>query len=207
MFDAKAAAKELKAYRKKGPTGATRRLLDAILANTELSADTSLLDIGGGVGVLQHELARAGVGFITAVDASTPYLKLLEGEARDGNYEDRQKLVCGDFVDVSEQVPESSIVTLDKVICCYPHMDRLVASSAKKAQKLYAIVVPRDSLLMRLFSVVANCFMRTVLHWSFRSYVHRMADIDRVCREQGLYPRFTHTGFIWRVRLYTREAW
>ena len=78
MFDARRARKDMRAYRKRGARGATRRLLNAVRASMRErgKADFTHLDIGGGVGVLQHELARDGAVQTTAVDASRPYLEL-----------------------------------------------------------------------------------------------------------------------------------
>ena len=89
MFDARTANKELRAYEKRGARGATRRLLDALQASLRASGSDSFthLDIGGGVGVLQHELAGSGATRTTAVDASQPYLELLQRAATERGYE------------------------------------------------------------------------------------------------------------------------
>ncbi len=58
MFDRRAAERELRQYRAAGPGGTTRLLIDALKA--EGVAGLTLLDIGGGVGAIQHELLRAG---------------------------------------------------------------------------------------------------------------------------------------------------
>ena len=50
-FDAKAARKDLRAYQKRGARGATARLLRLVQAASPQAP--SLLDIGGGVGVIQ----------------------------------------------------------------------------------------------------------------------------------------------------------
>src|SRR5262245_35310228 len=71
MFDARRARKDLRAYNRRGARGATRRLLDAVRESMRETgtAQFTHLDIGGGVGVLQHELARDGAVHTTAVDA------------------------------------------------------------------------------------------------------------------------------------------
>ena len=204
MFDAKQARKDLKAYRKKGPQGATRRLLAALRERLEVGF--SLLDIGGGVGVLQHELARAGAVSVTAVDASQAYLHELDAEALSQGYRDRQTLVAGDFVAVADEIPAATVVTLDKVICCYPDMQGLVAASAAKAKRIYAIVVPSDRLWLRLASRVANFVVSRVLGWRFQSFVHSHQAIDAVCASQGLLPSSTDPGLVWHVRIYERRA-
>ncbi|MFQ5921206.1 MAG: hypothetical protein ACE5M4_00035 [Anaerolineales bacterium] len=43
----------------------------------------TLLDIGGGVGAIQHALLSAGASTATAVEASTAFAKVAEDEARE----------------------------------------------------------------------------------------------------------------------------
>src|ERR1044071_3410971 len=85
MFDAQRARKDLRTYSERGPRGATRRLLDVVLASLVERGTPGFthLDIGGGVGVLQHELAHHGAVHTTAVDASHPYLEVLRQTAAD----------------------------------------------------------------------------------------------------------------------------
>jgi magnesium-protoporphyrin O-methyltransferase len=133
MFDARRARREMRAYGKRGARGATRRLLDAVRASMRErgTADFTHLDFGGGVGVLQHELARDGAVHTTAVDASRPYLELLRQAAAERGYEARQRRIEGDFTQVADRVDPATIVTLDKVICCYPDMITLVGIGAR----------------------------------------------------------------------------
>src|SRR5262249_51174440 len=104
MFDAGRARKDLRAYSKRGARGATRPLLDAVRVSLRerRSADFTHLDIGGGVGILQHELAREGATHITAVDASRPYLEVLRRAAAERGYDARQTRIEGDFTDVAD---------------------------------------------------------------------------------------------------------
>src|SRR5262245_59664575 len=89
MFDARRARKELRAYSKRGAHGATLRLLGVVRASARERAivEFTHLDIGGGVGVLQHELARNGAVHTTAVDASSAYLALLREAAAERGYD------------------------------------------------------------------------------------------------------------------------
>ena len=208
MFDARRARKDLRAYTKHGARGATRRLLDAVRASARNSgtADFTHLDIGGGVGVLQHELARHGAVHTTAVDASRPYLELLRQVAAERSYGARQTRIEGDFTNVADRVEPATIVTLDKVICCYPDMRTLVRASARKATALYGIVVPRDTAWVRASVGLANWFLRRVLRWQFRAFAHSHQAIDRVCAEEGLNLDRDDRGLWWCVRLYRRVA-
>ena len=208
MFDARRAHKDMRAYRKRGARGATRRLLDAVRASMRdgVTADFTHLDIGGGVGVLQHELARDGAVQTTAVDASRPYLELLREAAAERGYEVRQRRIEGDFTQVADSVAPATIVTLDKVICCYPDMVTLVRASARKATALYGIVVPRDAAWARAMVGLINWFVRRVLRWQFRAFAHSHRAIDRLCAEEGLNLDRDDRGLLWCVRLYRRAA-
>jgi len=68
-FNQKVAAEKLKQYRHKGPEKTTRLLLDALKA--ESVAGLTLLDIGGGIGAIQHELLKTGLSSATGVEASS----------------------------------------------------------------------------------------------------------------------------------------
>ena len=80
QFNAKQAAKELKDYRRRGPRKSTRMLIEALGA--EGIKGMTLLDIGGGVGAIQHELLSAGVSSATDVEASLAYMETAKEEAQ-----------------------------------------------------------------------------------------------------------------------------
>jgi magnesium-protoporphyrin O-methyltransferase len=208
MFDARRARKDLRAYTKRGARGPTRRLLDGILASLREQGNVRFthLDIGGGVGVLQHELARAGAVHTTAVDASRPYLEVLRLAATARGYEARQTRTEGDFTDVVDRVEPATVVTLDKVICCYPDMPTLVRASARKATALYGIVVPRDTAWVRATVAFINWFLRHALRRQFQAFAHSHRAIDQVCGEEGLFLDRDGCGLLWCVRLYRRVA-
>jgi 2-polyprenyl-3-methyl-5-hydroxy-6-metoxy-1,4-benzoquinol methylase len=208
MFDARRARKDLRTYSKRGARGATRRLLDAVLASVRerVTADFTHLDIGGGVGVLQHELARNGAVHTTAVDASRPYLEVLRQAAAERGYDARLTRIEGDFTEVADSVEPATVVTLDKVICCYPDMVTLVRASARKATALYGIVIPRDTAGVRAAVGFANWFLRRVLRRQFQAFAYSHRAIDRLCADEGLCLDRDDSGMVWCVRLYRRVA-
>ena len=207
MFDARTAARALRAYERKGATGVTARLLAGVrtaLAR-EGRTDFTHLDIGGGVGVLQHELAADGASRVTAVDASAPYLAVLAQAAAARGYADRQSRIEGDFARVADQIDGATVVTLDKVICCYPDMPELVRASASKATAIYAIALPRDGRGARWMMAAFNRVLR-LLGRDFQAFVHPHRAVDRVCEAQGLVLDQATPGPIMCVRIYRRPA-
>lgn len=202
QFGRKKAERELRRYRRRGPDRPTRLLIETLRAQP-LEGRT-LLDIGGGVGAVQHELIRAGVRGATHVDAAAAYLEAARDEARRRGHAERIGRLHGDFVELAERVPAADIVTLDKVICCYPDMERLVAESAARARELYGLVYPRDErAVVRLGSGLANAFLR-LRRTPFRTYLHRTAAVDAAVRRQGLRPLARHTTALWQVAVYAR---
>ncbi|MBS0001124.1 MAG: hypothetical protein KFF73_19220 [Cyclobacteriaceae bacterium] len=76
LFDMKSARREMKRYRKKGPSRSAKKILKK-LAENELT-NNSLHDIGGGIGAIQWFFLRQGARKTLDVDASGTYLQLAE---------------------------------------------------------------------------------------------------------------------------------
>ena len=201
LFDNKTAVNELKAYRKKGPDKTTRMLVDALKA-TGVEAMT-LLDIGGGVGVIQHELMKAGISKATHVDASTAYIAAAKDEAKRQGHADRVSYHYGDFVELAPDIPAVDIVTLDRAICCYHDMPALVGLSSARASKLYGLVYPRDTWWVKLGISIVN-FGARLLRRDYRFFVHPTNAVDEVLGNNGLKQHFYHKTFLWQVALYAR---
>jgi magnesium-protoporphyrin O-methyltransferase len=203
IFSEKWAERELVDYHKKGPGKTTRILLEA-LQQAGVSRKT-LLDIGGGVGAIQHRLAQAGATKITNVDASTGYLGVAKLEATQLGYADQASYHHGDFVELAPDLAASDIVTLDRVLCCYPDVERLVSLSAAKARQLYGLVYPRDTWWLRLGRPIFN-LMFWLLRNPYRFFVHTSETVDAEVRRQGLQQRFYRQTFFWQVVVYERRT-
>src|SRR5687767_9415231 len=78
-FDANHAAQNLERYRRHGPVRTTQMLIEA-LEQQGVSGRT-LLDIGGGIGAIQHELLKAGARHAWSVEASSASLVAAREEA------------------------------------------------------------------------------------------------------------------------------
>jgi hypothetical protein len=192
---------QLKRYHKKGPDKTTRMLLDALAA--EGVEGLTLLDIGGGFGAIGLELLKSGVTAATEVEASPAYVAAAQAEATRQEVVDRLECLEGDFVALATDISAAGIVTLDRVICCYPDMPALVGQSAAKAAKLYGAVYPRDTWWVRALRTVANLSLR-LLRNPLRLFIHPTAAVDAVIRGSGLAPRFHRDAGYWQVVIYAR---
>ena len=210
LFDVKEARHRLRKLRRTGPDRTTRMLLEDVQA--VLSAPDGarcelgvVLDIGGGVGAIHHELLERGVERAVHVDASTAYLEAARDEVERRGHGGRVEFVAGDFVQVAASIPEADIVTLDRVICCYHDMRQLVSRSAEKARVVYGAVYPRESWWIRLSIAAENLYFR-VRRSPFRGYLHAPSAIDAALVAGGMQRRSRRRTLAWEVVVYTRLA-
>ena len=201
QFDQAWAAGDLRRYRRRGPMRTTQMLIDALKA--EGVEGQTLLDIGGGIGALQHELLKEGMQGATGVEASTAYLAATNEEAERQGHADRIHNHHGDFVALAAEVEPAAVVTLDRVICCYPDMEALVGRSTERAQRLYGVVYPRRTFWTRIgftFINLTNRLRRT----PFRIFLHPPDAVDALIRANGLSQRFYGKTLLWQVMVYGR---
>src|SRR6476619_1992007 len=128
MFDSRTAERDRDEYHAKGPDRTTRMLLDLIRPYG--IEGSTILDIGGGIGVIDQELLRAGASRAVLVDASPAYIDVARTVARGAALFDRMDVVDGDFVRRAAETDSADIVTLHRVVCCYPDADALVGLSS-----------------------------------------------------------------------------
>jgi 2-polyprenyl-3-methyl-5-hydroxy-6-metoxy-1,4-benzoquinol methylase len=202
FYNEKFAAAELRRYRQKGPIPSTRALIEALKAEGVEGA--TLLDIGGGIGVIQHELLAAGAARAMSVEASSAYLDAARKESDRLGHGGRVSYRHGDFVELAESVPPADIVTLERVLNVYPDWERLAGLSAARARRLYGVVFPRDTRFVRLVILGINLVLR-LQRKQVRATVIPVDAIERVVRENGLSPHFSATvGPAWQVAVYRR---
>ena len=202
FYNQEKAASELRRYREKGPIPSTKALIDALVAESVEGA--TVLDIGGGIGAVQHELLAAGAAHVTSVDASASYLEAAREEAGRRGVEERVTYRHGDFVELAESVPPADIVTADRVINVYPDWERLAGLAAARAQRLLGLVYPRDTGMTKLVVFAMNLKLR-LTRKPVRAYIRPQDAIERIARENGLAPHVAQdVGPAWHVAVFRR---
>jgi magnesium-protoporphyrin O-methyltransferase len=201
LFNPKFVAKELSRYQSKGPAKTTQMLIEAMQEGGV--EGLSLLDIGGGIGAVQHGLIHAGAESATDVDASSAYIQAAREEAQRQGLSDRVTFYLGNFVELAADIPPADIVTLDRVICCYPEMEKMVDLSAARARKLYGLVYPRDTWWVRIGLAIEN-FIFKLQRNPFRSFVHPTKSVEDILSNHGLMRRSYRRTLLWQVVVYTR---
>jgi magnesium-protoporphyrin O-methyltransferase len=178
-------------------------LIDLILAEGVEGA--TILDIGGGIGVIDQELLRAGASRATLADASRASVTVAREAAVDAGLADRMTFLEGDAVRGADAIDVADVVTLDRVICCYPDVASLVSLSAARAGRLYGVVLPRDSRIVRAALALEGLWYR-LLRNAYRPFAHPNHLVDELAVAQGLEPIAESGTFFWRVALFRRVA-
>lgn len=204
QFDRKRAARELRDYRAHGPVNPTTRALIHMLRSAGVEGST-LLDIGPGIGAIQYGLFAAGARAATAVDASSAFQQAARVEAERRGVSARIQFRLGDFVSLAPQVAEADVVTLDRVVCCYPDMEPLVRLSAERCRKLYGLSYPRYRWPVRAVVAIQN-FFRALFGNPFRSFVHSVDAMDALIRSRGFALRSQVRTFAWEIAVYERAT-
>ena len=200
-FDERRAREQLRAYRDDGPRDWTARLIASL---SEGGVDgLTVLDIGAGVGAVHHALLAAGAASAVDVDASGPYIAVAQGEAARRGISDRVSYLKGDAVALGDEVPEADLVALDRVVCCYPDMERLVTLAATRTRRRLGLVLPRDDAWIRA-AIAASNLLGRLGRRPLPTYVHRTRAITEVAARAGLAPAGAHRGRIWQTLVYAR---
>lgn len=202
QFGEKRATKDLAQYRTKGP-GSTTRLLLAGLA-TAGPLHGRLLDIGSGVGVLSFELLERGLTSAVGVDLSSAHVAIASQEASRRGRSDSMRFVQGDFLDLAGQLPSADIVTLDRVVCCYPEYERFLEESLRHAGRVFAFSYPLDRWYVRTWVGLQNVG-RQIIRNAFRSFVHPVSAMENVIRREGFTLLNRHATRTWRADVYARS--
>jgi len=202
-FGEKTARRDLARYRKRGPNVSTRKLISAIRNHPIASA--KLMDIGSGIGVLTHELLDDPVASATLVDESSAYQLVARNLTDERGTSDRCTFVSGDFVEVQSTLSEVDLVTLDRVVCCYPDVERLLGAVANTGASWCGLSYPKDRWHIRFVvaGINATLWLRRT---DFRVFVHPEKRIWQLLERQGFKVREESNSFVWKIVLLERSS-
>ena len=202
VFDAREAERDLRSWQEDGLPNSTAELIDALRAAGIDGA--SLLDIGAGVGMVHLELLAAGASSATDVDASSAYLATAQAEAERRGLGDRVAYRHGDVVELASDLPAADVVTLDRVICCYPDLAALLGAALRPGPRLIGLVHPTDAWWVRATASVLNALSR-LLRRRDDFFIHRQREIDGILVERGFHQLHRGGSRVWRVAVYGRS--
>ena len=200
-FVPKKADRDLRRYQRHGPDATTRILLSE-LHRWPLQG-LHLLDVGGGIGVIAMELASAGLASVTLADASAGYLEVARRHLASRDASLPAQFILGDFATTAGSLPDADVVTLDRVVCCYPDVEALLRGASARARRMVAFTYPRDQWYVRAAVVLENSW-----YWlkqdPFRAFVHSPERMASVLESAGFVRAARHAILQWALDLYRR---
>jgi magnesium-protoporphyrin O-methyltransferase len=199
-FTGATAAKQLRRYRRGRLHPTTRLLRDGVVA-AGLNSGV-LLDIGSGVGGLTFELLDRGFSSAVMVEASSAFLAAGEDEAARLGRTASIRFVLGDFLRVSSELPQAAVVTLDRVVCCYPLYAELLERALRHAACGFAYSYPTERWYVRALVRLENA--RRVRKHRFRMFVHPVGQMDEIIERAGFCLVRRWRTMRWTADVYSR---
>ncbi len=203
FFNQRQARRDLRHYRRRG-LGGTARDLASFLTERGVGGHT-VMEVGGGVGALHVELLKAGAARAISVEISPEYeavaRELLEEEGLAGRVERH----VADFATEAARFGGVDDVVMNRVLCCYPHVEKLMDAALGRARRYLAASFPRDRRLTRMVVRLSNWVFR-VRRIDFQAYVHRPADILAAAARRGFTVAFDDHDLIWRVVVFEKTG-
>ncbi len=202
-FDAKVAERLAKGQ-DPGLVAVSEHLRDALLSLDP--KDRTVLELGCGRGGLLLALVRAGAASATGVDLSAASIDTARNGFEQTQLSDRVRLSVGD----AARVPLESHdwVILDRVMCCYPDIERLLANTLPAARQIYAFTVPSSrgwrGAIARLDEWLENAW-NSVRGRPCPGYVHDLDLIEGRLASAGFRLRHRDRHRLWHIAIYEKE--
>ncbi|WP_077488804.1 class I SAM-dependent methyltransferase [Sinomonas mesophila] len=159
----------------------------------------SVLEIGGGTGVIQLELLKRGAARTTNLELSPEYeadaARLI---AQAGVGARVRRRVGVNIAEAPDAVEPADVVVLHQVVCCYPDYEGLLSAAAGHARRAIVFSYPPRNLLTRLLLAWDTASM-VLQRRAFRGFVHPPEAMADVVRREGLTPVYHSPGAVWSV--------
>lgn len=186
-------------------------MVDVSAALLDLLRDTplrrpSVLELGCGTGGLSVALLEMGASRVTGIDLSTTSIEVAGRRAEASGFAAQASFRHGNAATVD--VEPHDLVILDRVICCFGDVERLVDRAVGAAVERIAITVPESRGWRGLVNrpLWAAEHLWDYLHGGCRGYVHDLRRIERRFAAAGFRPvGATHSG-LWHIGLYERPV-
>jgi SAM-dependent methyltransferase len=195
------AASDLARYRKKGLDSTTRLLTEEI--QQEAASVGSILDVGSGIGALTFALLEHTQATAVLVEASRAFLEVSRQETERRQLTGRVAFAAGDFVELASQLRPADLVTMDRVVCCYPSAVPLLEAGLAHATEYFAFSYPRELWHVRAMTAFEN-LRRRMGHTPFRTYVHPVAVMHAIMTRQGFELVRRRRTLAWAVEVWRR---
>src|SRR5438874_12851638 len=135
------AARNAKRVRNRETAAAITTVLLSVLDETGLEG-RSVLDVGCGTGDLALAALGHGARSVSGFDLGAGAVASARALAQERGLAERATFEVGDGSRAS--LPNSDVVVLNRVVCCYPSADALLANTLGAAGSVFALTAPID---------------------------------------------------------------
>ncbi|MFK7802696.1 MAG: class I SAM-dependent methyltransferase [Anaerolineae bacterium] len=203
FFDEKYQFRHANDYLRNGLSRESQKLIDWV--SSRLDGDESMMEIGCGGGMLHHELLRNGkVSSAIGIDASSAGLKAAARNAETLGLTDDVAYHRQDFAQNAEQHSAADLVVMDRVICCYPHLDLLLGQAAEKANRYLAISFPIENIVTKVGIKLAS-FAFSLFGSGYHPYLHGPQNIRQTAESTGMRLVHTNRHYLWKIMVFERS--
>jgi magnesium-protoporphyrin O-methyltransferase len=202
LFSAKEARRTLRVYDKKGLNKMAKRTVDYLKSRGV--EGHRVLEVGGGIGAVHVELLKAGAASAVNVELSHGYQEAAAELVRREGLEGRVEQRIGDFTEMAEGM-EADDVIMNRVICCYPYMERLMNAALSASSQFLAVTFPRDRIVFRISVGLESAYHR-IRGVDFRAYIHSPRAMLETARRAGFEVAFDDRDAVWHGVVFERAA-
>jgi SAM-dependent methyltransferase len=203
-FDAKVAERAAKGQ-DPGLVAVSQRLRDVLLSLDPTGR--TVLELGCGRGGLLLGLVQAGAARATGLDLSPASIDAARNRFDQAELSDRAHLSVGDAARVPLE-PQDWVI-LDRVICCYADVERLLANTLPAARQIYAFTVPTSrgwrGVIARLEEWFEDAWT-TLRGDPCPGYVHNLDLIEERLANAGFWLRHRDRHGLWHIAVYERST-
>jgi SAM-dependent methyltransferase len=206
-FDQWAANNAARARKQGFSAKVTGRMLGA-LGQRGLDGRT-VLDVGCGVGDLALAAVERGAVRASGIDLSPGGIEQARTLAEERGLSERATFSVGDGA--VAPLERHDVVALNRVLCCYPIVERLLANSLGAAGSVYAYTAPVHTGAVGRFNrisvAISNAWfrLRVKKFRGFQAFVHDLDAVDRTIASAGFRPvHRSRERFTWQLAVFAR---
>jgi SAM-dependent methyltransferase len=206
------ASHNAKRARKQGTAAPiTRHLLAALDGEPQAGGGLqgrSFLDVGCGTGDLALAALARGAASADGIDLGTGAIADARSLAEERGLADRATFTVGNGA--LDPLSRHDVVALNRVLCCYPSVDRLLANSLGATGDVYAYTAPIHTGIVGRFNRISigigNAWyrLRDRKFQGFRAFVHDLDAVDRTIAESGFRKAHRAHHRMWQLAVFTR---
>lgn len=168
-----------------------------------------MLDVGCGTGDLALASIERGADHATGIDLAGGAIDQARSLAVERGLMDRTSFTAGDGA-VAPLAPHD-VVALNRVLCCYPSIDSLLANTLGATRAVYAYTAPVHIGLMGRFNRISVAIsnrwfrLREKKFRGFRAFVHDLDAVDRTIAAAGFRRvQDSRVRSVWQLAVFTR---